>query len=107
MHGATALLVNVLKCADLLCLDKEIHSEASSCRHHKQQEHHERIRGQEVSVLCGIESTEGRTASSLTFPADVWDGGPFGGRRCQPRQTAALGSAPDLTESSPSISHII
>lgn len=34
-------------------------------------------------------------------------GGPFGERRCQPRQTAALGSAPDLTESSPSISHIV
>lgn len=52
-------------------------------------------------------STEGRTTSSLTFPADVWDGGPFGERCCQPRQTAAPGSAPDLTETSPSISHVI
>lgn len=33
--------------------------------------------------------------------------GPFGERCCQLRQTAALGSAPDLTETSPSISHIV
>lgn len=37
----------------------------------------------------------------------MWDGGPFGECCCQPRQTAALGSAPDLTETNPSISHII
>lgn len=37
----------------------------------------------------------------------MWDGGPFGERCCQPRQTAAPGSAPDLTETSPSISHVI
>lgn len=52
-------------------------------------------------------SKEGRTTSSLAFLADVWDGGPFGERCCQPRQTAAPGSAPDLTEASPSISHVI
>lgn len=34
-------------------------------------------------------------------------GAPSVSRCCQPRQTAALGSAPDLTETSPSISHII
>lgn len=51
--------------------------------------------------------TEGRTASSPLFPADVWGTGPFGERCCQPRQTAAPGSAPDLTETSPSISHVI
>lgn len=56
---------------------------------------------------CRTLSTEGRTTSPLTFPADVWDGGPFGERCCQPRQTAAPGSAPDLTETSPSISHVI
>lgn len=51
--------------------------------------------------------TEGRTTSSFAFPADVWGGSPFGERCCQRRQTAAPGSAPDLTETSPSISHVI
>lgn len=50
---------------------------------------------------------EWRTTSSLAVPADVRDGGPFGEGCCQPRQTAAPGSAPDLTETSPSISHVI
>lgn len=107
MHGATVLLMNVLARRFAVSSQRKPVRSVLAAVITSSKNTTGEYENRKYRCCVGLRAQrEGRRLLS-PFQLMCGMGGPFGERRCQPRQTAALGSAPDLTESSPSISHIV